>query len=201
MTMMAAAAAAGGAVGFRVQGAADIAAVRALSQLPIIGLKKVVAPDDGSVFITPSFDDAAEIAAAGADIIALDGTARPRPGGESLPQIVHRIHEELGLPVMADIDCLDSALFALESGVDAVGTTLAGYTGGGSTPDTPDIELISLLVEHLDTIVIAEGRIWSREDVAAAYAAGAFSVVVGTAITNPMLITQRMVAATPSQTM
>ncbi|TFD62274.1 N-acetylmannosamine-6-phosphate 2-epimerase [Cryobacterium sp. Hh7] len=200
MTLMARAAETGGAVGFRAEGALDIASIRSISSLPIIGIRKTGRSAAGGVFITPTFENAAEMAAAGADIIALDGTARPRPSGQTLAGIILRIHEELGLPVMADTDSIDSGLYAEDAGADVVGTTLSGYTTDMAVSDLPDLGLVAALVARLDRPVIAEGRYWTREEVALAYSSGAFSVVVGSAITNPMMITRRMVAATPRAT-
>jgi len=197
MTLMALAAETGGAVGFRAEGALDVASIRATSSLPIIGIRKTSRSAAGGVFITPTFETAAEMADAGADIIALDGTARPRPSGQTLAGIISRIHDELGLPVMADTDSVDSGLYAEDAGADVIGTTLSGYTADIAITDLPDVGLVETLVGRLDRPVIAEGRYWTREEVAAAYTAGAFSVVVGSAITNPMMITRRMVAATP----
>ena len=79
MAALAKAAELGGAVGIRADGVADIAAVRAAVRLPIIGIFKADLPGF-AVRITPTLEHALRIAAAGADIIALDGTARPRPG-------------------------------------------------------------------------------------------------------------------------
>jgi N-acylglucosamine-6-phosphate 2-epimerase len=47
--------------------------------------------------------------------------------------------------------------------------------------------------------VLAEGRYGSAEDVRAAFDAGAFAVVVGTAITDPTELTRRLAAATPAR--
>lgn len=44
--------------------------------------------------------------------------------------------------------------------------------------------------------VIVEGKIWHPEEVRQALDLGAWAVVVGTAITNPMAITPGFVAAT-----
>ena len=198
MSLMALAAESGGAIGFRAEGSLDIAAIRAVSSLPIIGIRKTSRSAAGGVFITPTYETAAEMAAAGADIIALDGTSRPRPTGQTLADIVTRIHDELGLPVMADTDSIDSGLYAQDAGADAIGTTLSGYTTDGAVPDVPDVDLVAALVKRLQQPVIAEGRYWTRGDVTAAYSAGAFSVVVGSAITNPMMITRRMVEVVPS---
>jgi putative N-acetylmannosamine-6-phosphate epimerase len=194
MALMAIAAESGGAKGIRAEGAADIAAIRSAVALPIIGIKKTARPSGGGVFITPDFDSAQPLAAAGADVIALDGTSRPRRDGRSLSELIARIHGELGLPVMADIDSAASAEYAQTAGADLIGTTLSGYTGG-AVPDTADFALIRALRTLIDRPIVAEGRIWTREDVVLAFDAGATTVVVGTAITNPSAITRRFVAA------
>ena len=134
MAAMARAAQLGGASGFRVEGAADVAAVRSVTDLPVIGLKKGTRSVD-HVFITADFGDAEAVVRAGADMVALDATARPRAGGGTLPQLVARIHDELGVPVLGDVDSVSSARFAHTAGVDALATTLSGYTGGPSRPD------------------------------------------------------------------
>ena len=194
MALMAKAAETGGARGIRAEGAADIAAIRSKVSLPIIGIRKTSRPSGGGVFITPDFDAAEPLAAAGADIIALDGTPRPRRDGRSLTELIARIHGELGLPVMADIDTVASAEYAQDAGADLIGTTLSGYTGG-DIPDSADFALISDLRALVDRPIVAEGRIWTRDDALAAFEAGATTVVVGTAITNPSAITRRFVAA------
>ena len=79
MSAMARAANAGGAAGFRANGVDDVAAIRAISTHPIIGIDKVW-DDRFPVYITPSFELAARIAKAGADIIGIDATRRPRNG-------------------------------------------------------------------------------------------------------------------------
>jgi len=57
------------------------------------------------VYITPQFHHAAAISQAGADIIAIDATLRNRPGGETVTSMIS-VHEELGKPVMADVDTM-----------------------------------------------------------------------------------------------
>lgn len=182
----------GGAGGFRVEGTPDVAAVRATTDLPIIGITKHRSPD-GSIYITPSFADAAAVVSAGATLVALDATGRPRPGGESLPGLVRRIHDELGVPVLGDIDSLAAGVGALEAGVDAVVSTLSGYTGG-PVPRDPDLDLVGELVALDACPVIAEGRIRTPEHVERAFALGAHAVVIGGAITDPIQLTRRFVA-------
>jgi len=190
MALMGRAAAAGGAGGIRANGAADIVAIRDVVQLPIVGLNKI--GDPSGVFITPTYESAAEVVSAGADLVALDGTRRPRPGGQSLNKLVAQIHADLGVPVMADVDSYEAGVEARLAGADFVATTLSGYTGG-PVPSGPDVDLVGRLVAGLDCPVVAEGRYWTPEDVRAAFAAGAYAVVVGTAVTNPMAITRRLV--------
>ena len=57
--------------------------------------------------------------------------------------------------------------------------------------ETPDFELLKNLVQELDCPIILEGRIWNVEEVDKAFDLGAHSVVIGSAITRPQLITKR----------
>jgi N-acylglucosamine-6-phosphate 2-epimerase len=187
-------AALGGARGFRVNGAADVTAVRAVSDLPIVGINKVDR-DGYDVRITPTLDDAMQVVRAGAAIVALDATDRPRPGGESLDGIIAALHE-MGVPVLADISTAEEARSAVEAGADMVATTLAGYT-----PETQHLDrsgpALGLLreIQSLPVPVLVEGRIWTTEHVADSFRAGAYAVIIGSAITVPELITRRFVAA------
>lgn len=190
MSAAARAAARGGAAGIRAEGAADIAAIRAVVEIPVIGIRKRL--DGRPVYLTPDFESARTVVSAGADIVALDATLRPREG-EPARVLIARIREELGVPVMADIDDVAAAESAAEAGADLIATTLAGYTGG-AVPSEPDLALVSTLARRLTTPIVAEGRIWSPDQVTAAFDAGAWAVVVGTAITNPERITARFAA-------
>lgn len=197
----------GGAAGLRLAGAKHIAAVRqALPDIPIIGIHKPdVLPDppESAVYITAQLADALPLAEAGADIIALDATLRPRPGGEDLGQIVAALREAYPhCLLMADIDSLASAEWALELGFDIVSTTLSGYTAETQAKkidnETPDLALLATLAKESPVPVILEGRVWQPEHVAQAFAHGAFAVVVGSAITRPHWVTRRFVSALPS---
>ena len=192
---LARAAEAGGAVGLRINGEADVAAVRQFATVPIIGIRKTWI-EDFPVYITPTLEDAAIISAAGADVIALDATARERPGGESIAELIARIHRELGRPVMADISTVKEGEHAAALGADLVATTLSGYTVG-TPPHDPDLELVRRLARVLSVPVIAEGRYRTPEQVREAFQAGAFAVVVGRAITDALAITRSFVEATP----
>jgi len=193
MARMAREAAAGGAAGIRANGPADVAAIRAAVDLPIIGIHKL--GDPAGVFITPTVAAAAEVVRAGAAMVALDGTLRPRPDGTPLAAVIAAIHADLGVPVMADVDSYDAGVAARAAGADVVATTLSGYTGG-VMPVEPDLDLVSRLAAAVDCPVIAEGRYATPEQVRAALDAGAYAVVVGTAITSPAAITRRFLEAT-----
>jgi N-acylglucosamine-6-phosphate 2-epimerase len=195
MAVMAKAAAAGGAAGLRMNGPDDIGAARTVTDLPIIGIFKR-RYDRSPIEITPTFEEAAQIAAAGAAMIALDATGRPRPDGVTLAALIGRIHERLGLPVLADIGRLDDGEPAAAAGADAVATTLSGYLDPAvPPPGEPDLDLVAALAYRLRVPVIAEGRIKTPGQARAALDRGAFAVVVGTAITNPREITRWYVQA------
>jgi N-acylglucosamine-6-phosphate 2-epimerase len=171
-----------GAVGVRIDTPAHISAVREQVKVPIIGLwKQVIAGTE--VYITPQFHHASAVAKAGADIIAIDATIRNRPEGETVNDIITRIHEELGKPVMADVDTIEAAILATKAGADIVGTTLFGYTAATKHLAPPGWELLKQMVE-LDIPAICEGGISSPQMARQALDLGAYAVVVGTAITG-----------------
>lgn len=187
MAQVAASAEIGGAAAVRVQGIADIQFTRSAVEVPVIGLFK-----DGhdGVFITPTIAHALAVAQAGAHIVALDGTRRQRPDQKSLAETISAVHERSSALVMADCGSLDDALAAAEAGADLIGTTLAGYTGERKKTEGPDLELIEqIAAANLGLPLIAEGRIHTPAQARAALDAGAFAVVVGTAITHPASIT------------
>lgn len=183
----------GGAVGLRAK-EPDIRAIREMCRLPVIGLDKVYL-DGFDVYITPHFEDAQRIADAGAAIIALDCTPRPRPGGVTAEQLIRRIKEELQLPVMADISTLEEAVAAERAGADLVATTLSGYTPYSRKTDGPDWDLLRETVQAVEVPVIAEGHLGSPADAQAAFDLGAWAIVIGAAITRPIALTQRFVEA------
>lgn len=195
----------GGAGALRLEGVENIKHVRANTKVPIIGLTK----DDTipaserlkKVYITGSFAEAEALASAGADIIALDATSRPRPDGLSLKQQITKIHDQLNLPVWADVATFSEGMAAREAGADVVSSTMYGYTEETVLPPehAPSFELLKDLCQHLDCPVILEGRVWHPHEVTQAFELGVHAVVVGSAITRPQLITQRFVKAIPAR--
>lgn len=182
----------GGARGIRVSGPENARAVKRIVNVPVFDCHKKVYPGS-EVYITPTFAEARESAAAGADVIVVDATDRMRPNDESLAGLIERIHEELKRPVMADVSTSDEGLRAAELGADAVATTLSGYTPYSRQSAEPDLALVEELSRRLTIPVIAEGRYRTPELALRALQAGAWAVVVGGAITNPCAITQRFV--------
>ena len=193
MAAFARAAQIGGAAGIRANGPDDIRAIKAVTDLPVIGIQKVLGAD-GRTLITPSLETARPLVEAGADIVALDATDRPRPNGLSAAQLIARLAAELHVPIMADVEWAAEGFAAADAGADIVASTLSVHH---FRDYTPDLDLVRDLA-RLPVPVIAEGNYWTPEQVQAAFAAGAWAVVIGSAITRPWLITQRLAAATPA---
>jgi N-acylglucosamine-6-phosphate 2-epimerase len=183
----------GGAAGIRVNGAADIAAVRARVQVPIIGINKQ-RTEGFTIYITPTLASAQAAIDAGADIIALDGSPDPRPTGITLEALIDAIKAQ-GRLVMADISTLEDGLAASAAGADIVASTLSGYTSYSLKIEGPDLDLVEALARQLNVPIIAEGRYHSPDHVRAAFDRGAFAVVVGTAITEIAAVTRKFAAA------
>lgn len=180
----------GGAIGLRLAGPEHIIAVRAVCSLPIIGIEKVYPPDD-KVIITGDHTQVPALIATGAQMIAFDATERKRPS--SLEDIVRTIHDHGGLAV-ADLRAVADLDRAVSLGVDAVTTTLSVW----DLPEyTPNVEMIAALRQQSDLPIIAEGNFWTPDDVRRAFDAGAYAVVIGSAITRPWMITEYYVRATP----
>jgi N-acylglucosamine-6-phosphate 2-epimerase len=192
---MAQAAVAGGAAAIRcggVGGLPDVAAVAGAVDLPVIGLTK-----DGSegVYITPTVEAALGVVAAGAGVVAADATDRPRPDGRPFADTVAAVHDA-GALVMADVSTLAEGVAAAEAGADVIATTLSGYTPQSPAAQGPDLDLVRQLRAALpEAVIVAEGRYHGPAQAAAALKAGATSVVVGTAITDPAWITAQFARA------
>lgn len=195
MAKMAYAAKLGGAVGIRANTVIDIAAIKKTVDLPIIGIIKSVY-DDSDVYITPTMKEVDELVNIGCEIIATDATKRLRPNGETIEDFFVKVREKYPNQLfMADTSCFDEGKAAAELGFDLIGTTMAGYTPYTKGRILPDLELIKKYSSELEKPIIAEGGIWTPDDLKNVYKNGAFSAVCGTAITRPMDITKRFVKA------
>ncbi|OAT14870.1 N-acetylmannosamine-6-phosphate 2-epimerase [Buttiauxella noackiae ATCC 51607] len=175
---MAQAAVSAGAVAIRIEGIANLEAVRPLISVPIIGIMKRDL-EDSAVRITPFLHDVDALAKAGADIIAFDATFRPRP--VAIDELIARIHHH-GLLAMADSSTVEEGLNCKHKGVEFIGTTMSGYITS-VTPEGPDLMMVSELSDA-GCRVIAEGRYNSPELASQAINHGAWAVTVGSAITR-----------------
>ncbi|GAB2453464.1 N-acetylmannosamine-6-phosphate 2-epimerase [Xylanimonas ulmi] len=184
----------GGAAGFRVASPDVVALLSGSTDRPVIGITKRRVPGQ-EVFITPSVSDAVALVNAGADLVAAHAATRGRPA-ETFGEIVAACHA-LGVPVMADCATEAEAHDAVEAGADLIATTMAGYTRETRDVVPPALELAERLVRALTVPVVVEGGVWDPAVVTAAFATGAYAVVVGSAVTDPERITRRMVAAIP----
>ena len=197
MGRMALAAKEGGAYGIRANTKEDIAEIQTQVDLPVIGIVKRDY-EDSKVYITPTMKEINELMEVKPDIIALDATHSLRPGGRTLDEFYREIRnsypEQL---LMADCSTVEEALFADQLGFDFIGTTLVGYTDQSKSLkiESNDFELIRQIVAKVKHRVIAEGNINTPEKARRVIELGAFSVVVGSIITRPQLITKSFAEA------
>ncbi len=194
MAHMAQAAEKAGAVAIRAEGAVDIAAIAAVCNLPIIGIRKHNY-SDSDVYITATTLDVDIVADAGAQIIALDATDRPRPGGEKLAAVIAHAKER-GLTVMADLSDPSQAAAAVDAGADFLGTTLVPESAQDVRAHGPNLVALRKLAEaHPEHLVIGEGRFATPDDIAAGLRTGAGAIVVGRAVTDMYALTRDLVRA------
>lgn len=194
LALLAKAAELGGAGGFRVNGADVVAALRPQTDKPIIGIVKD-SREGFDNYITTTTQDIAALHAAGADIVAIQATEGTRPGPDFAELVAFAAG--LGLPVMADIATPEEAQRAVAAGARLVATTMVGYTPSTMGQARPPFGLVRRLAEALACPIVVEGGVWTPEHVAESFAAGAYCVVSGSAVTAPDLITQRLVEALP----
>lgn len=197
MGRMAVAAKEGGAAGIRANTREDILEIKKNVDLPVIGIVKRDYPDS-RVFITPTMKEVEELVESGTEIIAVDATCRLRPEAKSLDEFYQEVRNAYPDQVlMADCATLEEALHADELGFDFIGTTLVGYTDESRELkiESNDFELIREILKRVKHPVIAEGNINTPEKVRRVMDLGVYSVVVGSAITRPQLITRTFVEA------
>ncbi|MDD7044706.1 MAG: N-acetylmannosamine-6-phosphate 2-epimerase [Anaerococcus sp.] len=195
MGRMALAAKMAGAVGIRANTVEDIEEIKKNVDLPIIGIIKQVY-DDSNVYISPTMDEIDKLVETNVEIIATDATDRPRPNGESLDEFYKKIREKYpDIVLMADCSTVEEALHADELGFDFIGTTMVGYTEESKDLkiDEDDFKILREIVEKSDHPVIAEGNIDVPEKARRVLELGAYTVVVGGAITRPQNIAKKFV--------
>lgn len=195
MGRMAVAAKEGGARGIRANTVEDIAEIKKNVDLPVIGIIKRLYGDN-PVFITPTIKEVDELMQVHPAVIALDATNRMRPDGKSLDDLVTEIRQKYpDQKIMADCSTVDEMIHADALGFDFVGTTLVGYTkeSEGSKIETNDFEIIRMALSQIKHPMIAEGNIDTPKKACRVLVLGCCSVVVGSIITRPQLITKRFV--------
>lgn len=195
MPLMAKAAAQSGAVGIRANTVRDITQIKAVVDLPVIGIIKKDYPGT-PMYITVTMAEVDALVGCGVDILAVQGTGALRPDGQTSAQFIRQIKAKYpDQLVMADIAAFDEAMACAAAGADFVGTTMRGYTPETKGINETDFAFIARLAQECPAKVIAEGHIHSPEQARKALQAGAFALVVGGAITRPAEITARFTAA------
>lgn len=197
MGRMAVAAKEGGAVGIRANTKEDIAEIQSRVDLPIIGIVKRDYADS-KVYITPTMKEIEELMEVKPEIIAMDATGALRPGGVTLDDFFREVKEKYPDQLfMADCSTVEEALHADELGFDFVSPTMVGYTeqSKGLKIAEDDFAIIRQILAKAKHRVIAEGNINTPEKAKRVIELGCFSVVVGSIITRPQLITKAFAEA------
>ena len=186
-----------GAAGVRIRGTRNIRAVRRAVEVPVVGIEKIIDPDS-DVYITPTLESVRRVDRAGAQIIALDATERPRPRHQSLAGIIAAARADFDALIMADVATLRQGLEAARLGVDLISTTLYGYTDETRQGRGPAFDLVRQLVRETDVPIVLEGHVHQPDHVRKAFDLGAYAVVVGTAITDFEWLARRFLEACPN---
>jgi N-acylglucosamine-6-phosphate 2-epimerase len=193
MAAFAVAAEIGGASAIRANGVNDIKAIKNAVDLPILGINKKWI-DNFDVYITPRLEDCLEILACGIEMIAIDATQRRRPNDELLNNIVMTIKNKYpNVLLIGDISTVAEAIHAEQLGFDGITTTLNGYTKESIMLNKNNEWLVRNLTKVINIPIIAEGNIETPIEAQNLLKCGAFSIVVGQAITRPERITKRFV--------
>ncbi|MGL6108324.1 N-acetylmannosamine-6-phosphate 2-epimerase [Romboutsia sp.] len=195
MGRMALAAKEGGAVGIRANGVSDINEIKSVVDLPIIGIVKRDY-ENSDVYITPTMKEVDELASTNCEVIAIDATISKRPDNTSLENFVKNIRDKYPkLKVMADCSTIEEAIIADKIGVDFIAPTLVGYTkqSEGLKIAENDFCILRKIIESVNTPVIAEGNVDTPQKAKRVLELGAHSIVVGSIITRPQVITKRFV--------
>lgn len=191
MGRMAYAAFVGGASGIRANTVSDIQEIKKNVSLPIIGIIKEVYGDN-PVYITPTMKEIDKLVTEGVDVIAIDGTKRERPDGNTLENLMKEAKEKYPNQLfMADTSCVEEAINCEKLGFDFVGTTLVGYTE--YTKGNDPLTELEKVIKAVSIPVIGEGNLDTPEKAKKALDLGAYAVVVGGAITRPQQITKKFV--------
>ena len=194
MGKMAKAAKQGGAKGIRANTSEDIKEIKNEVDLPVIGIVKKDY-SDSKVYITPTMDEVDELVSSNVEVIAMDATKDLRPGGIGIDEFFKEVKKKYPNQLfMADCSTVDEAINADKLGFDFIGTTLVGYTDQSKNDkiDENDFEILRNIIKNVNNKVIAEGNINTPEKAKRVLELGAYSVVVGSIITRPQVITKNV---------
>lgn len=195
MGRMAKAAKQGGAKGIRANTSEDIKEIKNEVDLPVIGIIKKVY-ENSKVYITPTMDEVDELVSAKVEIIAMDATKDLRPNGMGIDEFFREVKKKYPNQLfMADCSTVDEAINADKLGFDFIGTTLVGYTDQSKNNkiEENDFKILRDIIKNVKNKVIAEGNINTPEKAKRVLELGAYSVVVGSIITRPQVITKNFV--------
>lgn len=195
MSRMALAAKMGGAKGIRANSISDIHEIKKVVDLPIIGIIKKDYPGT-SVYITPTMKEVDDLVKEGVDIIAMDATFSKRLNNESIDEFFEKVKDKYPQQMfMADCSTIAEAIHADKIGFDFIGTTLVGYTpqSKGDKIEANDFEIMREIIKEVKHPVIGEGNLNTPLKARRALELGCYSVVVGSIITRPQVITKSFV--------
>jgi N-acylglucosamine-6-phosphate 2-epimerase len=195
MHLFAKAAKEGGATGIRAL-VDDVDSIKNEVGLPIIGLVKEIY-DDSEIYITPTKKEIDRLLATKCDVLCMDATLRSRPEGETLEGLYEYARANAnGREIMADVSTLEEAINADKLGFDYISTTMRGYTPYTTQYEIPDVDFVAECLKHVKNAkVIAEGGVFEVGHMEAISKVNPYAVVVGSAITRPKVITERLLGA------
>ena len=149
--------------------------------------------ENSKVYITPTMKEVDDLISSKAEIIAMDATKDLRPGGIGIDEFFKEVKEKYPNQLfMADCSTVDEAINADKLGFDFIGTTLVGYTDQSKNDkiEENDFKILRDILKNVNNKVIAEGNINTPEKAKRVLELGAYSVVVGSIITRPQVITK-----------
>ena len=195
MHLFAKAAKEGGATGIRAL-VDDVDSIKDEVGLPIIGLVKEIY-DDSEIYITPTKKEIDRLLATKCDVLCMDATLRTRPEGETLEGLYEYARANAnGREIMADVSTLEEAINADKLGFDYISTTMRGYTPYTTQYEIPDVDFVAECQKQVKNAkVIAEGGVFEISHMEKISEVNPYAVVVGSAITRPKVITERLLGA------
>ena len=195
MHLFAKAAKEGGATGIRAL-VDDVDSIKDEVNLPVIGLVKEIY-EDSEIYITPTKAEVDRLLATKCDVLCMDATLRSHPGGITLEELYAYARENAnGREIMADVSTIEEAINADKLGFDYISTTMRGYTPYTKEYEIPDVDFVKECKDKVKNAkVIAEGGVFEVSHMEAISKVNPYAVVVGSAITRPKVITERLLGA------